>query len=302
MPGRGTHASGEVEAVYAPAAVARMTGISAHALRAWERRYRAVSPGRTRGGARRYSERDVRRLRLLRRAVDAGHPIGQVAVLPDDEVARRLAWTGAEAAPAALPVEAILEHARRLDVDALERSLALHLATLGPRSFALDLALPLLRRIGDEWERGALSVASEHAASTALRSLLGATLRRDAALARGPMLVFATPAGERHELGALVAATYALGLGASAVFLGPDLPAAELASAARRLGAAAVALGCVGPDRDATRRELVALRRALPDPVRVWLGGAGAESLGPIPGIERVHRLEELEEHVSAVR
>jgi DNA-binding transcriptional MerR regulator len=295
----------EEEAHYALAAVARMTGISAHALRAWERRYGAVQPRRTPGGSRRYSERDVQRLRLLRRAVGAGHPIGQVALLPDAEVARRLEFGGEaprRAAAEALPVEQILAALRELDLDRVERSLALQLAVLGPRAFALELAVPLLRRVGDEWERGGLSVAAEHAASAALRTLLGATVRRDGAAASGPAVIFSTPAGERHELGALIAAAWALGAGVRSVYLGPDLPVDELTLAARTLGAGAVALGVAGDDVARSEREIRALRAALPAHVRIWLGGCAASALAVPPGVETVHRLEELEDHVRRIR
>jgi len=297
----------EDQARYAPAAVAQLTGISAHVLRAWERRYGAVTPWRTPGGARRYSEREVARLRLLRRVVDAGHAIGDVARLPDEQLAgligieTRSATTGAPAAALELPLESLLEDVRAMRVDRVERALSIQLATLGPRSFAREVASPLLQRIGDAWEQGTLSVAAEHAATTAIRNLLGATLRRDAALADGPTLVFATPAGERHELGAMIAALYALGAGARAVFLGADLPAAELADAALRLGARGVGVSVAGLAPEAADAELRALRRALPDDVPILLGGGGCGAVAPAPGVEVIQELEELEDHVSRI-
>jgi MerR family transcriptional regulator, light-induced transcriptional regulator len=65
------------------AVAARRTGLSTHVIRVWERRYGAVTPTRSEGGVRLYSDADVRRLRLLQRATVAGRPIGQVARLPD---------------------------------------------------------------------------------------------------------------------------------------------------------------------------------------------------------------------------
>jgi DNA-binding transcriptional MerR regulator/methylmalonyl-CoA mutase cobalamin-binding subunit len=284
-----------------------MTGVSAHALRAWERRYRAVEPQRTPGGARRYSEREVARLRLLRRAVEAGHPIGEVARLSDDEIAERLrAIRGGNGSPgpaatSGLPIEACLEAVRAMRSERLEHALALQLAALGPRRFALELAGPLLARIGDEWERGTLSVAAEHAASSTIRTLLGTTLRRDAALADGPGILFATPAGERHELGALIAAVYALGEGVRSVFLGPDLPADEIAEAARRADVRAVAVSVVCLAPEAAAAELRALRAALPDDVPILVGGRGSEAVASIPGVQSVRHLEDLEQHVSRI-
>ena len=62
--------------------VARRTGLSAHVIRVWERRYGAVTPVRTGTNRRLYTEEDIERLSLLRRLTEAGHNIGNVAALP----------------------------------------------------------------------------------------------------------------------------------------------------------------------------------------------------------------------------
>ena len=63
--------------------VARDTGLSPHVIRAWERRYGAVTPRRSNGNHRLYSAVDIERLRLLNRAVAGGHSISQVTKLPN---------------------------------------------------------------------------------------------------------------------------------------------------------------------------------------------------------------------------
>ena len=76
--------------------VARRTGLSVDVIRAWERRYNAVTPTRTETGRRLYSNNDVKKLTLLSRAISAGRRIGDVAslsindltqVIDSDEVA-----------------------------------------------------------------------------------------------------------------------------------------------------------------------------------------------------------------------
>jgi len=86
MPRGGSQA---LELTYPLRTVARLTGLSPEVLRAWERRYRVVTPARTPGGTRRYSAADLERLRLLKAAVDAGHRIGDVARLDVAELSRR---------------------------------------------------------------------------------------------------------------------------------------------------------------------------------------------------------------------
>ena len=73
-------------AQYPMRVVVRRTGLSASLLRAWERRYEAVVPGRSDGGQRLYSEADIRRLNLLKDLVDLGHTIGQIAGRSEEEL------------------------------------------------------------------------------------------------------------------------------------------------------------------------------------------------------------------------
>ena len=67
------------EPKYRIGAVCRLTGISQHVLRVWEKRYGAVEPARSETDRRLYSESDVSRLSLLKVLVDRGQAIGSIA-------------------------------------------------------------------------------------------------------------------------------------------------------------------------------------------------------------------------------
>jgi DNA-binding transcriptional MerR regulator/methylmalonyl-CoA mutase cobalamin-binding subunit len=287
----------EREPTYSLGAVARLTGLSEHVLRAWERRYAAVQPLRTPGGTRRYRESDVVRLRKLRAAVEAGYSIGEIATLADAELDRRL-----ELAPAGSPppaIEPILEAVARLDAATAERLLGAQLAALGGARFVRQVASPVLVELGTRWERGKLCVASEHLASSILRNLLGAVVRTTAAGARTPPIVFTTPPGERHELGALMAAVAAADAGGHPVFLGPDLPVEEVALAVQALDAAAVAVGVCRHNGGELEASIHRLRETLPDSVEIWVGGPGAAELDLPPGVAYLAEPEDLERKVA---
>jgi DNA-binding transcriptional MerR regulator len=277
---------------YSVKAVVKATGLSAHVLRAWERRYRAVEPERTEGGTRRYRESDVRRLRLLRRAVDAGHPIGSLAHLSDAQLDALLEGVEPVRTP---PRDEILAALERLDARATERMLSVHFAALGPRAFAFDVAAPLLAEIGRRWERGRLRIATEHLASAILRSILGSAVRATDGVARGRPVLFATPSGERHELGLLVAALVAAANGTHAVYLGPDLPDDEIAHAVGALDAGAVALGITMPRPHGVQRYVSGVRRHLGGEVELWVGGGATETLRAVRGVRRLADFRELE-------
>ena len=75
--------------VYQIGTVSTLTGLDAHTIRAWERRYGAVTPERSPGGTRRYSAQDVARLRLRRflshraAVVKDGRTLDELVLLKD---------------------------------------------------------------------------------------------------------------------------------------------------------------------------------------------------------------------------
>lgn len=71
--------------------VSSLTGVDAHTIRAWERRYGALEPTRDAAGRRRYDDHSIERLQLLKALVDCSEPIGAIARLSDDALRERLA-------------------------------------------------------------------------------------------------------------------------------------------------------------------------------------------------------------------
>jgi DNA-binding transcriptional MerR regulator/methylmalonyl-CoA mutase cobalamin-binding subunit len=282
---------------YPLGAVVRMTGLSAHTIRAWERRYGAVRPRRTEGGTRRYTGADVARLRLLRAATEAGYRIGDLAGLTDAAIEERLAPL--EERPG-VPLPRLEAALARLDLAEVERTLGLQLSALGPVAFARDVAGPLLRDIGDRWERGEISIAAEHLVSSATRGILADALRAGSfAAGATPQILFTTPEGEPHEFGVLIAAVTAAAAGAGVTYLGPGLPAEEVARAAEASGASAVALSVVTLPLPTTRRYLSDLRQRLDPATMVWVGGAAP--IEGVPGVEHID-LDELGRRIARLQ
>lgn len=82
--------SGASRDQYRIAAVSKLTGMPVPTIRMWERRYSVVNPARSAANGRLYSRADIERLALLKTAVDAGHAIGTIAALRDEEIRDRL--------------------------------------------------------------------------------------------------------------------------------------------------------------------------------------------------------------------
>jgi len=137
-----------------------------------------------------------------------------------------------------------------------------------------EILIPLLDAIGRLWEEGELRIAHEHMASNVIGSYLGMVRLSFAATDNAPPIIIGTPVRQHHELGALIAAAAAAAEGWRVTFLGGNLPAEELAAAARQTAAQAIALSLVYPSDDPhLERELVRLRRLLGQNVHLIVGG-----------------------------
>lgn len=270
--------------------VAQRTGLSSHVLRAWERRYGVVTPTRTEGGQRLYSDADIERLILLRTLTSHGGAISQLAKLAQSDLARRVeedraARNGSAAgggeldAAAARWREAALHAIEALDGAVLRRQLERATVGLGTTRFLEGVVGPVLKEVGDRWHAGTMGIAHEHLASAVFRQVLGWVRETAEAGSRAPALVVATPPNQLHEGGAMLVAAVAATEGWRVIYLGVDLPPADIAAAALRTGARAVALSLIHPTDDvAIGAHIAALRRALPADLPLLFGGAAAES------------------------
>ncbi|MDE3157077.1 MAG: MerR family transcriptional regulator [Acidobacteriota bacterium] len=262
-------------------AVSKLTGVSIDTLRAWERRYRAVAPSRDERG-RLYSEADVLRLRLLQRAVTSGHSIGRLASLSDAALQQLAGAQPAAAAPA--PAMLTLDHAAftaalaRFDSVAVDRELARLAGVMAPDHLLCDVLLPTLHAVGSDWNGRRGGIAYEHMTSAAMRHLLGSFLRFYAPPEAAVRLLFATPAGDRHEIGILAAAMLTASRGLGVSYVGADLPADQIVEAVRAAGASVLVLGVTLSENPALEGELETIVRDLPAGVELWSGGPAAES------------------------
>lgn len=234
--------------------VAQRTGLNVHRIRAWERRHQAVSPERTTSHRRLYSESDIRRLKLLRQAVDDGHRISKIGHLDGDALMKLVNRSPIAGRSSSDTVRAegktgqveLVQMAYRavetLDAHALRAVLLRAQVSLPRRGLIEGLLGSLFDKIGKGWVQGTLGIAHEHMASNVVRSLLSASLSETASAPGATGIVVATLSGQRHELGAMSVALAAADAGWQPLYLGSDLPAEAIAAAVEQTGAAVAAI------------------------------------------------------------
>lgn len=277
--------------------VAALTGIPATTLRAWERRYELVSPDRTEGGYRVYTEDDIAALTKVKALVDRGYRVSEAISIvrrgapelpPADVAGEELAGLREEVLCALLAMD------RMGARDAYDR-----LATVTFDRQIDEVIVPVLREIGDRWHGGQASVAQEHFATAFLRGRLTAMLESLAGGARwGGEVVCAGAPGEAHELGLMAAAVHLALRGWKIVYLGSDLPLDELGPVLKRRRPELVCTSLLVPRSDDEVLQIAgALREASPRGTTVVVGGRGISAAvpsNPWPDTFLLHTMEQM--------
>jgi len=270
--------------------VSQMTGLSVHVIRAWEKRYSVVEPDRTDTNRRLYSEEDIEKLKLLNDALHLGHHIGGIANLSLLELKKLIPKesnnlleykNGFAPINSENLVEEVLSDSmlaiRNYDAKKLESILLNASARLTQPILIEELIIPLVYKVGDLWHSGEIRVANEHLASSVIRGFLYNLLDSYSLNDSAPVMVTATPRGQEHELGALIAGVVAASSGWKVIYLGSNLPAEEIGAVVSYLKARVVALSIVYPNDDLhLKHELKKFKHLLPDGVSIIVGGRAA--------------------------
>ncbi|WP_350274322.1 cobalamin B12-binding domain-containing protein [Kribbella sp. HUAS MG21] len=251
-------------------ALSKRAGVSEHVLRAWESRYGLLSPSRSAGGFRLYSDADLRRVQRMRAYLADG--------LSAAEAARAVLAESDRTLPAPLPGAGSATELRAalddLDERAAHAVLDQLFGALSVEAVIRDVLMPYLHELGDRWEHGEVTVGQEHFASNVVRSRLAA-LSTGWGAGHGPRALLACPPGELHDIALLSFGLVLRRSGWRVVFLGADSPMADVERTAGALGPELVMLAAADRARfDAIRPDLVRVAQGR----SLALAGAGAST------------------------
>lgn len=295
-PPTATDGSLDSAAVFNIGAVARLTGLSMAALRAWERRYGFPRAGRSAGGQRAYSQRDLAELRWVKARLEQGMQAGQ-AIRALHHLQSEGIAAPAQRVEAAWPPPGGSDAARRTIAERLAAALAAHdlaaadrilgesLALLSLEEILLDVLRPCLVALGEAWEAGQASVATEHLASAYIRQRLLLWLAEGAPARPVAPTVLACAPGDWHEIGLLFLAVLLRRRLWPIHYLGPAVPLADLSDFVQRSRPAAVVLAATLPQTAQALREGLSLLPTSP------MGGVPLAFAGP--GFARAPELQD---------
>jgi len=304
--------------------VSQITGISAHTLRAWEKRYQIIEPDRNDTGRRLYSQSEIEKLQVIKSLIEAGQTIGVLAKL--DHAARvKLLQSQKNQAGMVRDVspkikvefdyQQILQnilmalHNYKLDIIAHEFAKCIY--QISAREFAFKIIMPLFKSVGEMVYNNKFSVAQEHSLSAITTFYIGklVTSQKNKTDNLKTKICLATPQGELHSLGILLAALLCHHHEVEFIYLGEDMPAASIAEVARSTGATHLILGVMKHANRYSQYNLSdylnQITAVLPTPFEIWIGGPSEEiAQFQIKGhkISALASFEELEQKLKMLK
>jgi MerR family transcriptional regulator, light-induced transcriptional regulator len=278
--------------------LARLTGITTHTLRVWEKRYGTPHSQRLPSGHRRYPKEDVPRLRAIAKALESGYRISKVVsgtleelhglmgLKPLMEPNQKSALENKNSSNELL-VERWIKGIHEYDDDCLIQGFHEQWNKSGPLKFIIEYIIPLIERVGKGWESGELSIPNEHFATECIVSFLTTKWRQLNSRKEGWNLIMATLPGETHNLGLLMSAVVASLSGAKIIYLGLNTPLEDIISTTNNLEPELLCFSISSGEKLLDTEDcLLKLKNELNKNVTLISGGKGTPE--NLPGIKKI--------------
>lgn len=218
-------------AIYSIKDLEILTGIKAHTIRVWERRYNLVDPGRTNTNIRCYSDEDLKRLLNVSILNQNGFKISKIAELDDAQLRSRVLDLCMDPRNNNVMVESLLVAMLELDELKFSRVLASSIIKIGFEATIEEVLFPFLERIGVLWQSGTINPGQEHFISNLIRQKLMVAIdteMQNTPVTRKQRILFFTPEQEWHDMGLLFFSLLARKAGFEIIYLGASVPLADL--------------------------------------------------------------------------
>lgn len=244
----------------------KISGIKAHTLRIWERRYGVLTPKRTDTNRRYYNDEDVVRLLNVSLLNRKGVKISHIMEMDDASIRRKVLDEVTSGDEDAI-VDELVMATMRLDEAIFEKSVARAVLKMGFEKAVITVLFPFLERLGLLWQVGSISPAKEHFVANLIRQkMIVAIDAQPLPETNAPVYLLYLHQEEWHELGLLFRSYLIRQKGYKVIYLGQSVPFQDLEDVVKSTGATAICTHFVAEmDLDDMRNYLNMLSSKFPD-------------------------------------
>ncbi len=208
----------------------KISGIKAHTIRMWERRYNIIEPKRTDTNIRYYSDTDLKCLLNISILNQNGIKISHIASLNDQQIKSRVLDLSLNNRYSNVQIENLMISMFELDEMKFTNALTGSIIKHGFEDTVESILFPFLERIGILWQAGTVNPAQEHFMSNLIRQKLMVAIDNEMqnSLVNSRRIVFFLPEKELHEIGLLFYSLIARKEGMEVIYLGQSVPMNDL--------------------------------------------------------------------------
>jgi DNA-binding transcriptional MerR regulator len=209
-----------------------LSGIKAHTLRIWEKRYNLLEPERTDTNIRRYSLESLKKLLNITLLYNHGFKISKIASLNVDEIPKLVRSIALKSNSEQVSINAFKLAMINFDYELFDINFDEILQNHDFEYCFMQIFMPLMRELGILWQTGAISPSHEHFITNLVKQkihLQTESLQRNKFSNNDlPIFVLFLPENEIHELGILYLNYLILSKGFRTIFLGQSLQISSL--------------------------------------------------------------------------
>lgn len=202
----------------------QLTGIKAHTIRMWEKRYGILNPERTETQIRTYSDQELVLLLNVALLNKQGVKISRIAEMDPSEVASRILNFKSSNDPDSSHEKLVLALVE-LDENLFKKTLDELVESVGIEQTFVTHLMPFLEKIGVMWLVGSINPAQEHFISHLIRQKVISEIDKlPIPSPDSPPVMLFLPEHEWHEISLLFYHYIIRSKGASTFYLGQSLP------------------------------------------------------------------------------
>ncbi len=270
-----------------------LSGIKAHTIRIWEKRFNLLAPKRTDTNIRRYDIDNLRKLLNVALLYNNGHKISTLAELTDSQLLVDVNELLLAAPDKSAHISSFKLAMLNFNTHLFEETYQLLLSDKSFSDVFVDVFIPLLNEIGLLWQTNSINPAHEHFISNLIRQKLFLNIEKLSFKQNTDSRTFILflPLGEMHELGLLFVHYKLLLLGKRSIYLGAGVPATGLDSIRQSISGShtyITYLTTTPGDNEAKEfaNQLIPVKHGAKD--KLWITGPKATLMKPSNNISRV--------------
>ena len=210
--------------VYSIADLEKLSGVKAHTIRIWEKRYNIVEPNRTDSNIRFYDDFQLKRILNISFLIRQGLKISKIAKLNNEDIESKVREKSAVSSDSELFINDIIVSTLTFDKELFESTFAKSLKVFGFENFYEKVIIPSLNKIGYLWSSGELFPAQEHFLSNLLKQKLYAMLDSTSPQIKSDKTVLLfLPPWENHDFALIFSDIVLQSLGFNVINIGKSI-------------------------------------------------------------------------------